>query len=135
MIGPTGTVDWLAVVRSLDQLRSRALATLDPRLLDSVYTADSPARSADVGLISRLRRAGLRVSGAAHISTSVTPLGRGDGTGVDFRVAVTDEQPGYDVSDSTGQLVGRTPARGPVTQTLWLVHTTAGYRIARVEPG
>jgi len=121
------TTDWSATVLTLDAVRARAFVTLDVSLLDLVYTAGSAARTADSHTIATLAARGLTVSGAGHRMQRATMLSRAP-----IRVQVQDLMPSYELLDSTGKVVGATPARAAAIRVMVLVGTPAGYRISEV---
>ncbi len=127
---PTGVAaaDWVTTIRALDDARSRALVARDPALLDAVYTTSSASRTADALTIRALLSDGLRVSGAEHVVQQVRPLG-----GRPMRLVVSDSMPAYDVVDSTGAVVGRTPARAVSSRIVELTATASGFRISKVD--
>ncbi|MEV6412372.1 protein kinase [Kribbella sp. NPDC051718] len=71
---PTRTAEasWLQTLQALDVRRSRAFATLDPTVLNSVYVPGSSPWSADRDLLSSYRKQQLRIEGLRLQIQSVT---------------------------------------------------------------
>ncbi len=127
--------DWLALVTELDTARAHALSAADPALLDGVYTASSPQRSADTAVVADLAAKGLRVQDGTHriISAGIVPP---DGSGsATVRVAVVDSMPAYPIVDAEGDPVGQTAARSEERRILVLASTAQGYRIESILAG
>lgn len=122
---------WTSVVAGLDAARARALVTRDPAVLSSVYSTGSTAWAADLATIRSLAADGLRVSDARHLVRSVVVRSARAG---EVLVTVVDELPSYAVTDRSGAVVSRTPARARSSHELVLVLVAAGgYRIRTVR--
>lgn len=126
--GAIGAVNWDAVVNSLDEIRSRALAAKDATLLDLVYTYDAQARRGDEEAIDRLTRSGWTVDGLRHEFDDVTVIGDGGGPTVTVRaVARLAERP---LRDAAGARVGSARAVPAAPVTIRLRKVGDGYRIS-----
>jgi hypothetical protein len=122
-------LDWLAVMRSLEATRARALTAGDSRLLYEVYVDGSPLLAADAATLRRLAAKGQRVDGF-----SMTPL-RVDVVDVSpsqVTLYVTDELSAYTLSDR--RTVRHIAATSPRTVTIVLLNHSGLWRIAKVHP-
>jgi hypothetical protein len=122
---------WTSVVAALDANRARALTELDPRLLDLVYAADAPARTADLATIGQLRAAGYRLIGAGHDIVAVTVLSTSD----PIALRVVESMPQVLITGTDGRTLGHTDGSAPSAVVLYLIHTDDGFRIRSVELG
>ncbi|TKV61140.1 hypothetical protein FDO65_05775 [Nakamurella flava] len=131
----SAVIDWLDVVRSLDQRRAQALSSADPAPLDAVYVAGPPLE-ADRALVADLRRRGLHIDGGTHV-ISAARVSSGDTTpsnpGDEISVEVEQSLPSYPVVDGSGQPVGHTPAVDPTRSVLVLRAVAGGFAIVSVR--
>lgn len=135
--GPgSAVIDWLAVVRGLDQRRAAALRTVDPALMDEVYVAGA-ARDTDRALVSDLQRRGLRIDGGTHDITAARVVSAGttpSRPGSEVTVEIEQSLPAYPVVDASGARVGQTPVVEPARAVVVLRAVEDGFAIVSVRP-
>lgn len=123
--------DWAAVLDRLDATRAAAFAGADQRLLDGVYAPGSSPLAEDGQELARLAAAGRTATAVRHRLVSVL-LTRRDGDRVVLRMV--DRLPPYEIRRRDGTVLASQPGRGERMQHVELAMTSAGWRIAAVEP-
>lgn len=116
---------WADELRRLDASREIAFARVDPLVLDRIYTADSPARTADATTMRQLRAADAAIVGVRHrihrvrVVSQTDTMVRLDAT--QSLAAYLIQRPGAD-----GEEVEAAPPRH---YRITLVRTDGGWRI------
>ena len=121
--------DLAAVYEALTAARDEAFARASPALLSAAYSAGSPAREADAGVVAALAARGAHAEGLAHRTHSVVVRERSADRAV---LAVIDELPAYRVVDAGGTVLAERPGRGQQAFTVALRRGAQGWRIETV---
>lgn len=126
---PAATVDWSAVLATLDTRRDAALVNLDTAALAEVYAGGSSPMALDAAAIARLAAARARADGLRLQVESVQLVRRTPGR---VTLRVVDRLPAYDVVGADGRVLERRPGRGAAAWLVDLVPAGDGWRIAAV---
>lgn len=127
-----GPPDWWEVLAELDRRRGRALTALDPDLVSDYARPESPAWSADTGVVADLRARGLRPQG---LGSRVLAVERADLRGGRARVQVVDQRSAYSLVDARGEVVERVPAAGLMRWSVTVAEEPSdplGWRVVEV---
>ncbi|MDX6280309.1 MAG: eukaryotic-like serine/threonine-protein kinase, partial [Kribbellaceae bacterium] len=119
---------WLETLQALDVRRSRAFATLDPTVLNSVYVPGSSPWSADRELLSSYRKQQLRIEGLRLQIQSVTVETPGTTTVV---LRVVDRFVAGAAVTPTGQRTTFPPGK-PTTRRVTLTAAAKSWRISAI---
>ena len=126
---PAPADPWRTLLQNLDAARAEAFATGNRRTLDTVYVADSAARTIDAAALRQLQRQGLRARGLTLTTEAVTVL---DETDKSARLRVIDRLSDHELVDADGHVVRTTSGRGARTWIVAVRQTDDGWRIANI---
>ncbi|MFN8146717.1 MAG: hypothetical protein U0R76_04535 [Candidatus Nanopelagicales bacterium] len=127
-VAPPPATDWVAVLRSLDDRRHRALVTGSASLLAAAVDPRGSAWAADSALVARVRSTGARMTGGALVPSSVELV---EDRGSSVRLRVRDVRTAYDVT--AGGTTTHVAARGARTWEVTLRSSGTGWRISDVS--
>jgi hypothetical protein len=123
------TDEWSAVLGTLDEARSTALAAGDVAALTAVYVEGSPAYETDRQLVDRMIADGLLAEGVRFSVESVEPLDVGTERA---ELRVVDRLDPYRIVGADGAVV-ESPGRGRTVWDVVLVRVGAAWRISEVR--
>jgi hypothetical protein len=127
---PVSSVDWSAVLATLDEARSAAFAEADDHGLDGVYAAGSPALARDTALLGQLRTGGLTARGVRLVPTSVEVVTSSDRRTV---LRVVDVMPPYELVDVGGAVSSSRPGRESARWVITLVREGPAWQVYDVN--
>jgi hypothetical protein len=127
---PATSVDWSAVLATLDQARSAAFAEADADALAAVDAAGSPARTRDTELLDQLRASGFTARGVRLVPTSVEVMESADRRTV---LRVVDVMPPYELVDADSAESNTRPGRGSARWMVTLVRDGPAWRVFDVQ--
>jgi hypothetical protein len=126
------TIDWPAVLRTLDSARSDAFARAEPALLLRVYSAGSPLLVADRAVLRGLAAQRRTAVGVEHVVRAVTPVRVGRDRA---ELLVAELLGAYDVLDGAGRIISEHASAKEVTHRVTLVASAGGWRVSQVSLG